>query len=119
MKTKHSLIDNFKFAFEGLVVALKKGRNVKIMVGFGILAVVLGMATRIGTSEWIQLVLIISLVLGLEMLNTALEAIVDLVSPEFNALAKAAKDMAAGAVLIVSIASVIIGTLLFLPKLTF
>ena len=118
MKTKHSLIENFKFAFEGVAIALKRGRNIKIMFGFAVLAIVLSFAANINKTEWVLIVLIISMVLGLEMLNTALEALTDLVSPEFHSLAKVAKDMAAGAVLICSIASVIIGYLIFLPKLT-
>lgn len=117
MKTKHSLIQNFKFAYEGVMVGISRGRNIKIMISIGIIAILTGFLVGLSLNSWAVLVLTIAVVLGLEMLNTALEAVVDLVSPNFNEKAKIAKDMAAGAVLFVSVASVIIGILLFLPKL--
>ena len=119
MKTKHSIIENFKFAFAGIHIGLKRGRNIKIMFGMGIGAILLGIFTRISMDEWAVLVLVIGLVLGLETLNTALEAVVDLVSPDYNEKAKIAKDMAAGAVLIASIASIVLGLFIFLPKIFF
>jgi len=117
MKTKHSLAENFKFAFAGIGVAVSMGRNIKIMIGIGLLAILTGLLLNIGRSDWTDLILIISLVLSLEMLNTALEAIVDLVSPDYNQKAKIAKDMAAGSVLLASAASIFVGIAIFLPKI--
>jgi undecaprenol kinase len=117
MKTKHSIADNFKFAYNGIHIAVKMGRNIKIMIVFGVFAAISGLIFNISSGQWLSLILIIALVLSLEMANTALEAVVDLVSPGFNEKAKIAKDMAAGAVLTASIASVIIGLIIFLPKI--
>lgn len=117
MKTKHTLIENFKFAFDGIKVGFAKGRNMKIMTFMGLAALLTGLLLEINLLSWGILVITIAAVLGLELMNTALEAVVDLVSPDFNEKAKIAKDMAAGSVLVASVASVIIGCLIFLPKI--
>jgi diacylglycerol kinase len=117
MESKHSLLKSFGFAFNGLKTAILKGRNFRIQLAIGILAVIAGWALGLNFAEWLDLVIVISLVLILELINTSLEAIVDLVSPEIKEAAKVAKDVAAATVLIASIASVIIGVLLFLPKI--
>ncbi len=117
METKHSLFKSFKFAFDGLESAFTKGRNFRIQITIGAFAVVLGILLKLSVPEWLDLVLVISLVLILELVNTVIEALVDLVSPEIQEKAKIAKDVAAATVLLASIGSVIIGALLFLPKL--
>lgn len=117
MESKHSLFISFKFAFEGLQTAFMKGRNFRIQVSLGVLAVILGAIFKINDFEWVDLVLIIASVLILELLNTAIESIVDIVSPEIQPKAKVAKDVAAGAVLIASIAAVFIGFFLFAPRI--
>jgi undecaprenol kinase len=68
------------------------------------------------TLEWCVILIVIAAIISLEMVNTAIEAIVDLASPQIHPLAKIAKDVGAGAVLVFAIASVIIGGLIFLPK---
>lgn len=117
MESRHSLLKSFEFAFEGLKTAITKGRNFRIQLSIGALAIVLGLILRLGPSEWLDLTIVITLVLILELINTSLEAIVDLVSPEIREKAKIAKDVAAATVLLASIGSVIIGALLFLPKI--
>jgi diacylglycerol kinase (ATP) len=117
MESKHSLIKSFGFAFEGLKAAILKGRNFRIQLTIGTLAVILGVILKLSLAEWLDLVIIITLVLILELINTSLEALVDLVSPEIREKAKLAKDVAASTVLIASIGSIVIGVLLFLPKL--
>jgi len=96
---------------------LKKGRNFRIQVGFGLVALTVGLVLKLSSYEFVDLILIISLVLILELLNTAIESIVDLVSPEIRAEAKVAKDVSAAAVLIASIGSILIAAFIFLPKL--
>ncbi|HTK03737.1 MAG TPA: diacylglycerol kinase family protein [Alphaproteobacteria bacterium] len=108
---------SFKFAFEGLKTEFKKGRNFRIQIACGFLVIILGLILKLETFEWLSLILIITLVLILELVNTSLEAIVDLVSPEIHPKAKIAKDVAAGAVLVAAVASVVIGAVIFLPKL--
>ena len=72
---------------------------------------------KVSIIEWGILVLVISMVLALEMINTAIERCVDLVTKEYKELAKNAKDIAAGAVLVMSMFSVVIGIIIFLPKI--
>jgi diacylglycerol kinase (ATP) len=105
----------FGYALEGIVYAWHHQRNFRIEVYLGSIAV--------GLALWLQihLVLVLSLValvLGLELLNTAIEALVDLVSPNFHPLAKIAKDTAAAAVLVVSLLVLVVGVVLFWPPLS-
>lgn len=81
-----------------------------------VIVVIAGVLTGISITEWLVLIITIALVIGSEMINTAIEAVVNLASPEYHPLAKQAKDVAAGAVLVFAVASVIIGLLIFLPK---
>jgi len=117
MKSRHSLVKSFQFALEGVWVAFGKGRNFRIQVGAGVLALALGFILKLTPYEFVDLVLIISLVLILELLNTAIESMVDMVSPEIRVEAKIAKDVSAAAVFIASIGSIIIAAFIFLPKL--
>jgi diacylglycerol kinase (ATP) len=94
--------------------AWQNQRNFRIEVYLAALVLALAVWLNVGL---VQVLILITLILGLELANTALEALVDLVSPEFHPLAKAAKDMAAGAVLIASVLSSLIGLILFLPPL--
>lgn len=112
----HPLYKSFKYAFEGLAVALKKGRNYRIQTAAGIIALILGFYLKISTVEWAIIVITIALVLIFELINTAIEAIVDIVSPEIRDKAKIAKDVAAGSVLLSSISSIIVGLLIFGSK---
>ena len=80
-------------------------------------AVGAGFFFGLNAAEWTALVISCALVLALEAMNTALESVVDLVSPQFNPLARRAKDCAAGAVLIASLSSLVVGGILFIPKI--
>jgi diacylglycerol kinase (ATP) len=111
------VVRSFGFAFAGIWSMLRRQRNAQIHTLLTILVIVFGVVLRVSREEWIALVLCITLVLALEALNTALEAVVDLASPHFHPLAKQAKDIAAGAVLIGAIGAAIIGGIVFLPKL--
>ncbi|WP_432355215.1 diacylglycerol kinase family protein [Sporosarcina sp. A2] len=106
----------FTYAWMGIVHGATKERNVKFHVVAAILVIVAGAATGLRQIEWIILTAIIGLMIALELLNAAIERVVDLVTQEIHPLAKQAKDLAAGAVLVFSIASAIIGMLIFLPK---
>ena len=117
METKHSLIGSFKFAFDGIASEFKKGRNFRIQVSMGVVAVVLGIILKITPPEWFSLILVIASVLILELINTAIESMVDMISPEIQEKARIAKDVSAGAVLVSSLAAVFVGAILFLPKI--
>ncbi|HEX6288631.1 MAG TPA: diacylglycerol kinase family protein [Herpetosiphonaceae bacterium] len=111
------LIRSFGFAFAGIGALLRTQRNAQIHVAAMIVVVGAGWLLGVGLGDWIALTLATALVLSLEALNTALEAVVDLVSPQPHPLAKRAKDVAAGAVLIGAIGAAIVGCIVFLPKL--
>ena len=108
---------SFYFAFAGLWYLFRTQRNARIEGAIG--AATCGIAAWVGVSraEWAVLVFTIALVLILEGLNTAVEAAIDLASPQYHPLAKAAKDLAAGMVLIASVASVAVGLLILGPPL--
>jgi diacylglycerol kinase len=108
---------SFYYAFAGLGYLFRTQRNARIHVTIAAIACALGAWLRIGRVEWAILIFTIALVLILEGLNTAVEAAIDLASPKFHPLAKAAKDLAAGMVLIAAIASVGVGLLILGPPL--
>lgn len=115
MKNK-KLINSFKFAFNGIGSSIRSERNMKIHFTMMILVVLAGIILNISMWEWITCFILFGLVISLEMVNTAIEIVVDLVSPTFNDRAGRAKDIAAGAVLVNAIVAFIIGLLIFLPK---
>lgn len=112
----NSFLNSFKFAFEGIIFASKSERNFRFHLLATIAVILAGMFSHLSTVEWIILILCISGMLSLELVNSALERVVDLASPEIHVLAKLAKDMSAAAVLVFACASAIIGILIFLPK---
>ena len=112
-----TLLISFRYAFAGVRYLLWTQRNAKIHTLVAVLAILLGLLLRIERGEWLALVLTITLVLVAEAFNTAIEAVVDLASPGYHPLAKVAKDVAAGAVLLTAIASVVVGLIVFLPHL--
>ena len=111
------LIRSFGYAFEGVAYILRTQRNARIELAFAIAAVLLAAWLGISAIEWTVLVLTIVIVLALEWMNTALELAVSLASPEVHPSAKAAKDVAAACVLLGAAASVLVGLLLFIPRL--
>lgn len=114
---RHGIVKSFGFAFAGLSYLFRTQRNARIHVVVGAIACGLGMWLRISRVEWAVLVFTIALVIILEGLNTAVEAAIDLASPEIHPLAKTSKDLAAGMVLVAAIASVAVGLLILGPPL--
>lgn len=110
-------LKSFVYAGHGIAAAFRIGRNFKVMVGFAVVAVALGMVLGISPVEWAIICVCIGVVLGGECVNTAIEAVVDLASPECHELAGRAKDCAAGGVLLASIASLFVAGFIFLPKI--
>ena len=113
----HSLVATFRAAFQGLFNLLRTQRN--IYIHLAIVAVVVALAAALGVArqDWLFLVLAIALVLVTEAINTAVEALVDLVSPAQRPLAGRVKDLAAAAVLLACFFAVVIGAVVFLPYL--
>lgn len=113
----HPLVKSFQYAFSGIVTGLKTERNMMIHYSALCLVVVFGITLKLSMTEWCICLILCALVISLELVNTAVEAVVDLITKEHRHRAKLAKDTAAGAVLIAAITSAIIGGLLFFPKI--
>lgn len=113
----HKRILSFKYALTGIYQALKEEPNLKFHLFAGLLALIAGLVFQITTAEWIVLFLLIGLVISVELTNTAIEAVVDSFTDQQHPAAKKAKDISAGAVLIVAITALAIGVLIFLPHL--
>lgn len=112
-----ALFAAFYYAFQGLWYMLRTQRNAQIHCFAALCAVALGLVLDLARWEWLTLTLTITLVLAAEGLNTAIEAVVDLATTQIHPLAKIAKDVAAGTVLLCAMASVVVGCLIFLPHL--
>ena len=112
-----TLLHSFRFACEGIAHAFTTQRNFKIHAAISAVVLIAGFVLRISSEQWAIVAVTVALVFQAELFNTALEAVVDHVSPEFHALAKVAKDCAAGAVFITAVISVVVGALLFAPPL--
>ncbi|MDO9546159.1 MAG: diacylglycerol kinase family protein [Pelolinea sp.] len=114
-------IDRFKFsfrnAFAGIQTAYRTQKNLKIHMFIGLIMITAGFLLNITNSDWLILILTIMLVIISELFNTALEFTVDLFSPDFSLQAKKAKDVSAAGVLVTSLFAILIGILIFLPKI--
>ncbi|MGI5835437.1 MAG: diacylglycerol kinase family protein [Chloroflexota bacterium] len=109
------LARSFQYAYEGICHTFKTQRSFRIQLAIGLAAVGLGLWVGLTPAEWAILTVIISLVLSAEMVNTAIEALADATCPDHNPLIGIAKDVAAGAVLITALGSVVVGLFLFGP----
>ena len=112
-----SLVKTYRDAFTGLGHVVRPQRNARIPLAITLLVFVIAAWLRITAQDWAILVLTAALVWTSELINTALEAVVDLASPQEQPLARAAKDLAAGAVLIAALAAIVVGVLLLGPAL--
>lgn len=116
MKSRN-LLDSFKYALMGIDEAFKQEKNLKIHTLAMILVVGAGLFFNISVVEWLFCLVAFALVIGAEMINTSYEEMVNLLSPEKQKSAKYAKDIAAGAVLIFAFFSLVIGLIIFVPKI--
>lgn len=107
----------FRDAFNGIVIVFKSERNMKIHVVAAITIIGLGFLYKISLTEWSMLSLSIGLVIATEIFNTAIEWVSNFIEPNYNKKIGAIKDASAGAVLIITIASIIIGLIVFIPKI--
>ncbi len=111
----HSLIRSFLFAITGIVTALKQERNLKIHLLCASIVLLASYYFSITKIEWLIILFLIAIMFALELINSAIERVVDLAGPDFHPLAKQAKDMAAGAVFVFALLSVVVGILIYLP----
>lgn len=112
-----NVLYSFKHAISGFRKAVKEERNMKIHLLLTIVVVFLGFFLKVSMIEWIFILLCIGGVITLELINSSIENVVDLVTEETHPLAKKAKDMAAAAVFFFALVSVVIGCIIFIPKL--
>jgi len=111
MKGRSSIIESFNFAIEGVVHVLRTQRNLRIHFAVAVIVLVLAVVVGVSKIELIVLLIAIAFVLVAEMINTAIEGAIDAATTAFDPMAKLAKDIAAGAVLIASVTAVAVGYL--------
>lgn len=120
-KEKGTQLERYKKSFfhaiDGIIYTIKNEHNMIIIIICMILAITLGFLLNISNSEWLFMILVIGLVIGAELINTAIEAVVDLETMKYNELAKIAKDTASSATLVFSIVAFIGALIMFVPKL--
>lgn len=112
-----AFVRSFGFAGQGVWHAVRTQRNMRVHVAAAVAVVAAGVVLRVGAVQWACLSLAIGMVLTAEMLNTVVEAIIDLHTAQYHPLAKVAKDGAAGAVLVASAAAVGVAVAVFVPRL--
>ena len=110
-------LKSFGFAWKGILCAIREQHHVRIHLAAALLAILLGWITKISPGEWLAVIVMTGMVLTTELLNSAIEGLVDLLSPELRPLAGKVKDLAAGAVLVASIAAAATGLIIFIPGL--
>ncbi|MBI1210201.1 MAG: diacylglycerol kinase family protein [Alphaproteobacteria bacterium] len=110
-------VRSIRHALAGLGLMLRTQHNAWIHLGATIVVVAMGLFLGLTTEAWLALILAIVIVWIAEALNTAFELLCDVASPDFHPLVKAAKDVAAGAVLLSAIAAAVVGTIVFLPRI--
>jgi diacylglycerol kinase len=111
------LINSFKYSFQGLVYAYTKEQSMTIHLSITLGAVAAGLFFNISIMEWLFILLLIGLVVATELINTSIEATIDLISPSIHPLAKIAKDTASAAVFALSTVAFVGGILIFVPKI--
>ena len=111
------LFKSFKYAIDGIIYAFKFEQNIIAHTIICITVIMLGMLLKIDHFEWLVCFILFGLVIATELINTSIEAMVDLICPKKDPLAKIAKDTASGAVLVFALVSVIAGLIIFVPKI--
>ena len=109
---------SFRYAWQGIRACVGHEQNLSFHLITTVLVIVAGFVLNITRGEWIAICLCIGLVIGAELFNTAIERLVDLVSPQRHPLAGQVKDIAAGAVLVCALAAIAVGLIIFVPYLT-
>ncbi|HBI97119.1 MAG: diacylglycerol kinase [Candidatus Falkowbacteria bacterium GW2011_GWC2_38_22] len=109
------LVKSFKYAFKGLLKVFKEEQNLRIQAFFAMIVIVLALFFQINRLEWILLIFVISLVMLMELANSAVERIADILKPRIDDYVKEIKDIAAAGVMLSSFVAVIIGLIIFFP----
>ena len=115
--TSRKRLASFKYAFNGIYLLLRNEYNAILHCIIGVCVIIAGFLLDISAMEWIAVIMVSGGVFAVEALNTAIERLADVVSPEYNEAIKKVKDLSAGAVLFMAIAAAVTGIIIFLPKL--
>jgi len=110
-----SRIRSFKFAFDGLLEGIRSQWNIRIHLSALFVVVSLGIYFGITRFEWIAMSIVVSMVLSAEYLNTAIEYLADVISPQYHPIIGKAKDLSAAAVLLCAFVAIIVGLFIFIP----
>lgn len=110
-------LESFKYAFNGLRILIKEEHNARIHLFATICVIIVGLFFNISMNEWIGVIFSIGLVISLEIINSSIENIADFISPEKHEMIKKIKDLSASGVLISAITALIIGLIIFIPKI--
>lgn len=111
----HPMLGSFSYAVTGILTALLSERNMRIHLISSIVVILFSIYFSITRMEWIVILFAVGGMFSLELINTAIERVVDLITKEYHPLAKQAKDIAAGAVFLYAVLSVIVGSIIFIP----
>jgi diacylglycerol kinase len=111
-------IASFKYAFAGVVTFFSKDINGRIELAAATAVIIAGFIFNLAPNEWIAILLCIGAVLSIEMINAGIEKICDMIQPEYHPQIKIIKDIAAGAVLVSAVVSLIIALIIFTPKIS-
>lgn len=117
MLSHRTLVKSFKYSFEGLVHAIRENQNMRIHIAIAVIVIILGLILGVSAFEMGILAVMILLVIMAEMINTALEEMVDLIITEHHRQAKIAKDVASGMVLVAATGSIMVGIFILAPYL--
>ena len=108
---------SFKYAFNGIRLLIGHEHNAWIHCFAAVCVIIMGIVLGLSRMEWIAVAIVIGAVLAAEAINSSIEALADVVSPEYNEAIKRTKDLAAGAVLLMAITAAIVGLIIFIPKI--
>lgn len=111
------LINAFKYSWEGLKYAYAYEQSMLIHISVTVIVITGGFYFAVSVIEWLYLFLLIALIVGLELINTSIEATIDLITPHYHPLAKVAKDTASAAIFVLSIIAFVGGCIIFIPKI--
>jgi diacylglycerol kinase len=112
-----SRFGSFRFALNGLLSLLKNEHNSRIHLVAAVAAIIVGIIVKLNYYEWSLLIIVTGIVFLTELLNSSIESLADLIDPEWNELIMRAKDYGAAAVLISAIVAIVVGSLIFIPKI--
>ncbi len=110
-------INSFSYPIKGLKYAYRNEQNLAVDLGVAAIVIIFGIILKVSLVEWAVLFLTMGLVIACELINTAIEATVDLITEDYHPLAKVAKDTSAAAVFVFAIVAVLVGLIVFLPKI--